>query len=54
MNNDPVPFPHGTEELRNEIHEVLKRYPELTISETVGALEIIKSDILDLLKGGAR
>lgn len=50
MSSSVTRIPHGTEELRQDIHAVLARYPELTVSEVVGALEIIKMDVVAWLK----
>lgn len=43
-------IPHGTEELRQDIHDTLARYPKLTVSEVMGVLELVKVDMIDAFK----
>lgn len=39
-----------SEFLRREIHDILKRYPNMTVYQTIGVLETVKMDIWDTLE----
>jgi hypothetical protein len=43
--------PHVEEstKLRNQIHDVITAYPELSVYEILGALDIVKADLIEML-----
>ena len=49
-----IPLPHGTEELRQDLHAVIARYPKLTVAETLGTLELVKLDLIERLRRSGR
>lgn len=49
--SEPVSnLPHGTEELRDDIHRVIGNYPKLTFVECVGILHLVVMDLAEALK----
>lgn len=51
MTDPIITLPHGTEELRQDLHAAIIRYPELTVVETLGTLELVKADMIERLRG---
>jgi hypothetical protein len=35
--------------LRNNIHDVITAYPELSVYEILGALDVVKADLIEML-----
>jgi hypothetical protein len=51
MSEEPVTdLPHGVEELRADLHRIVKNYPLLTVVEMVGVLELVKADMFEALR----
>jgi hypothetical protein len=51
-NNPANKFPPHIAEstkLRNQIHDVIMAYPELSVYEILGAMDIVKTDLIEML-----
>ena len=40
----------NTEELRDDLHRVVTNYPNLTVVQIVGILELVKADLFESLR----
>lgn len=42
--------PAHTEEFRDDINRIITNYPQMTVCETLGALELIKAELVERLR----
>lgn len=57
MPNDETHNPTASDQLRREIHAVIRRYgqeSQVTAYQAIGVLEIVKFDIVDMLEQSRR